>query len=146
MQWLHARIPKKQEWIMKKQLALIGGAFAAALVMSGCAAIPVSNGSPTVNSLGMNLFSEVSANTMIPQYEVKNAKIVKRNVVAKAKLRSFFTAVNLGDASYATLKAEALKQAKGATDLTNIKIDYKMNCICGINTVEVTMYADAIKF
>ena len=146
MQWVHVRIPKKQEWIMKKQLALIGGAFAAALVMSGCAAIPVSNGSPTVNSLGMNLFSEVSANTMVPQYEVKNAKIVKRNVVAKAKLRSFFTAVNLGDASYATMKAAALKQAPGATELTNIKIDYKMNCICGINTVEVTMYADAIKF
>ena len=146
MQWVHVRIPKEQEWIMKKQLALIGGAFAAALVMSGCAAIPVSNGSPTVNSLGMNLFSEVSANTMVPQYEVKKAKIVKRNVVAKAKLRSFFTAVNLGDASYATMKAEALKQAPGATELTNIKIDYKMNCICGINTVEVTMYADAIKF
>ena len=131
---------------MKKQLALIGGAFAAALVMTGCAAIPVSNGSPTVNSLGMNLFSEVSANTMVPQYAAPGAKIVKRNVVAKAQLKSIFTAFNFGDASYATLKAAALKQAPGATDLTNVKIDYKMSCICGINTVDVTMYADAIKF
>ena len=43
-------------------------------------------------------------------------------------------------------EAAALKQAPGATDLTNIKIDYKMSCICGINTVDVTMYADAIKY
>ena len=146
MQWLHARIPKKQEWIMKKQLALIGGAFAAALVMTGCAGVAVSNGAPAVTSVGMNLFSEVSANTMVPQYAAQNAKIVKRNVVAKAQLKSIFTAFNFGDASYATLKAAALKQAPGATDLTIIKIDYKMNCICGINTVDVTMYADAIKY
>ena len=131
---------------MKKQLALIGGAFAAALVMTGCAAIPVSNGAPTVNSLGMNLFSEVSANTMVPQYAAQGAKIVKRNVVAKAQLKSIFTAFNFGDASYATLKAAALKQAPGATDLTNIKIDYKMTCICGINTVKVKLTGTAIKY
>lgn len=131
---------------MKKQLALIGGAFAAALVMTGCAGVAISNGAPTVTSLGMNLFSEVSANTMVPQYDAKNYKVVKRNVVAKAQLKSIFTAFNFGDASYATLKAAALKQAPGATDLTDIKIDYKMSCICGINTVDVTMYATAIKF
>lgn len=131
---------------MKKQLALIGGAFAAALVMTGCAGVAISNGAPTVTSVGMNLFSEVSANTMVPQYAARDCKVVKRNVTASAELRSIFTAFNFGDASYATLKAKALKQAPGATDLTDVTFDYQMKCICGINTVKVTMYATAIKY
>ena len=52
----------------------------------------------------------------------------------------------MGDASYATLKAAALQQAPGATDLTNVKIDYRQECIIGINKVKVTLTADAIKY
>ena len=131
---------------MKKSLLLAGSAMVAALVMSGCAAVTTNNGSVTVNSLGPNFFSEVSANAVIPQYAATGAKVVKRDVTAEATLRSFFTCVNLGDASYATLKAAALKQAAGATDLTNVKIDYKQSTICGITTITVKLTADAVKY
>ena len=131
---------------MKKSLLLAGSAMVAALVMTGCAAVATNNGSVTAASVGPNFYSEVSANAMIPQYAAADAKIVKRNVTAEATLKSYFTCVNLGDASYETLKAEALKQAAGATDLTNVKIDYKQSTICGITTIVVTLTADAVKY
>ena len=131
---------------MKKSLLLVGGAITASVIMSGCAAVGTNNGAVALGGAGMNLFSEVSVNSMIPQYAAQNCTIVKRDVKATAELKSIFTAFNFGDASYETLKAAALKQAPGATDLTNVKMDYKHNCICGINTVIVTMTADAIKY
>ena len=131
---------------MKKSLLLAGSAMVAALVMTGCAAVATNNGSVTAASVGPNFYSEVSANAMIPQYAAADAKIVKRNVTAEATLKSYFTCVNLGDASYETLKAEALKQAAGATDLTNVKIDYKQSTICGITTIVVKLTADAVKY
>lgn len=131
---------------MKKSLLLAGSAMVAALVVTGCAAVATNNGSVTVNSLGPNFYSEVAANAVIPQYAAADAKIVKRDVTAEATLKSFFTCVNLGDASYATLKAAALAQANGATDLTNVKIDYKQSTICGITTITVKLTADAVKY
>ena len=132
---------------MKKSLLLAGSAMVAALVMTGCAGVQTSNnGSVMVNSLGPNFYTEVGANAVIPPYAAVNAKVVKRDVTAEATLKSFFTCVNLGDASYGTLKAEALKQAPGATDLTNVKIDYKQITVCGITTVIVKLTADAVKY
>ncbi|MBO4491305.1 MAG: hypothetical protein J5944_08100 [Lentisphaeria bacterium] len=131
---------------MKKSLLLAGSAMVAALVMTGCAAVATNNGSVTTASVGPNFYSQVSANAVIPQYAAAGAKIVKRDVTATATLKSFFTCVNLGDASYETLKAEALKQAAGATDLTNVKIDYKQNTICGITEITVKLTADAVKY
>ena len=131
---------------MKKSLLLAGSAMVAALVMTGCAAVTTNNGSVATASVGPNFYSELSANAVIPQYAATGAKVVKRDVTAKATLKSFFTCVNLGDASYETLKAEALKQAEGATDLTNVKIDYKQKTICGITEIEVKLTADAVKY
>lgn len=130
---------------MKKSLLLLGGAILASALV-GCAGVSSNNGAPAVNSVGMNIYSEISANTMIPQYPAQGAIVVKRDVKATAELKSVFTAFNFGDASYETLKAKALAQAAGATDLTDIKMDYKSSCICGINTVIVTMTATAIKY
>ena len=131
---------------MKKSLLLVGGAILASVVMTGCAGVGTNNGAVTLSGAGMNLYSEMSANAMLPQYAAQDAVVVKRDVKATAELKSIFTAFNFGDASYETLKAEALKQAPGATDLTDVKMDYKQSCICGINTVVVTMTATAIKF
>ena len=131
---------------MKKSLLLAGSAMVAALVMTGCAAVTTNNGSVATTSVGPNFFSEISANAVIPQYAATGATIVKRDVTATATLKSFFTCVNLGDASYATLKAAALKQADGATDLTNVKIDYAQKTIFGITEIEVKLTADAIKY
>ena len=131
---------------MKKSLLLVGGAILASVVMTGCAGVGTNNGAVTLSGAGMNLYSEMSANAMLPQYAAQDAVVVKRDVKATAELKSIFTGFNFGDASYETLKAEALKQAPGATDLTDVKMDYKQSCICGINTVVVTMTATAIKY
>ncbi len=131
---------------MKKNFLLVGGAILASMVMTGCAGIGTNNGAVTLSGSGMNIYSEMSANAMLPQYAAQDAVVVKRDVTATAELKSIFTAFNFGDASYATLKAAALKQAPGATDLTDVKMDYKQECICGINIVKVTMTATAIKY
>ena len=131
---------------MKKQLLLAGGAFVAALVMTGCAGVATNNGSVAPISAGPNFYTEVSANAMIQPASSSNYTVVKRNVTASANLVSYFTAVNIGDVSYATLKAEALKQAPGANDLVDVKMDYKMHNVCGINSVTVTMTATAVKY
>ena len=129
---------------MKKSLLLAGSAMVAALVMSGCAAVTTNNGSVTVNSLGPNFFSEFSANSMITPYKGAYT-VVKRDVKATAQLKSFFTCINMGDISYATLKKAALAQAKGADELIEVKMDYKVNTIFGINTIKVTLTATAVK-
>ena len=131
---------------MKKQLLLAGAAFAAALVMTGCAGVTTNNGGVAPISAGANIYSDVSANAMIQPVSSTKYTVVKRDVTASAKLVSYFTAVNLGDISYATLKAAALKQAPGANDLVDVKMDYKMKNICGVNEVTVILTATAVKF
>ncbi len=131
---------------MKKQLLLAGGAVVAALVMTGCAGVATNNGGVAPIAAGPNFYSEVSANAMLQPASSTNYTVVKRNVTASAKLTSYFTVVNIGDVSYATLKAAALKQAPGANDLVDVKMDYSMKNICGINEVTVTMTATAVKY
>ena len=131
---------------MKKQLLLAGGALVAALVMTGCAGVATNNGSVAPIAVGPNFYSEVSANAMIQPASSTKYTVVKRDVTASAKLTSYFTAVNIGDVSYATLKAAALKQAPGANDLVDVKMDYKMKNICGINEVTVILTATAVKY
>ena len=108
---------------MKKQLLLAGGAVAAALVMTGCAGVTSNSGGVAPISVGPNFYSEVSANTILNETPLAYT-VVKKNVTASAKLMSYFTAVNIGDVSYATLKAKALKQAPGADELVGVKMDY----------------------
>ncbi len=129
---------------MKKSLMLMALAMVAAFVVTGCAGIATNNGSVAPAALGPNFYSDVQANAYIP-HGIADGKVVKANVTATAVLKSFFGCVNLGDVSYATLKAEALKQAPEATDLTNVKMDYAQKVICGISEVTVTLTADAIK-
>ena len=71
--------------------------------------------------------------------------VVKRDVTASATFRSFFTCINEGDVSYATLKKAALAGAKDADELIDVKMDYKVNTIFGINTINVTLTATAVK-
>ena len=96
---------------MKKHLLMLGGALVAAFVITGCAGITTNNGGVAPISAGPNFFTEVSANAMIQPATNLKYTVVKRDVQASAVLKSYFTCVNIGDISYATLKAEALKQA-----------------------------------
>ena len=129
---------------MKKQILLTGGAVAAALVMTGCAGVVSHNGGVAPVSIGPNFYSEVGANAVLHETPLAYS-VVKKNVTVSARLMSYFTAVNIGDVSYAELKAKALAQAPGADDLVGIKMDYKMKNVLGINEITVTMTAIAVK-
>ena len=125
---------------MKKSLLLVGGAILASVILSGCAGVSV----PGAITCGPVFFADYAANAMVAPY-TGNYTIVKRNVTATGKFRSFFTCINEGDVSYATLKKAALAEAKGADELINVKMDYKVNTIFGINTINVTLTATAVK-
>ena len=145
--WMsHVTLKKEKGRKMKKSLLMIGGAIAAAVLMSGCAGVTTNNGGVAPVCAGPNFYSEVSANAMIQPVSDVKYTVVKRNVTSKATLKSFFTCVNLGDISYATLKKEALKQAKGANDLVDVQMDYAQKTIFGINEVTVTLTATAVKY
>ena len=128
---------------MMKKLMVLGGAFAA-MLLAGCAGVGFSNGAPTPIAAGPNFYSTVQANAFIQPVTATDYTVVKRDVTATAQLKSFFTCVNMGDISYATLKKAALAQAPGANDLVEVKIDYDMQCICGINTVTAKLTATAV--
>jgi hypothetical protein len=130
---------------MKKQLLIAGGALSAAVIATGCAGVGTANGWVAPISAGPNFYSDVQASAVIQQ-DTTNYTIVKKNVTAQATLQSYFTCVNIGDISFATLKAAALKQAPGATDLVDVKLDYDMKNVCGINTITVKMTANAVKY
>ena len=125
---------------MKKSLLLVGGAILASVILSGCAGVSV----PGATTAGAVFFSDYSANAMVAPY-TGSYTVVKRDVKASATFKSFFTCINQGDISYATLKKAALEQAKGANELIEVKMDYKVNTILGINTITVNMTATAVK-
>ena len=126
-----------------KKLMVLGGAFAA-LLMAGCAGIGFSNGAPVPVAAGPTIFANVQANAFIQPVTANDYIVIKRDVTATAELKSIFTCVNIGDISYETLKKEALKNVKGANDLVEVKIDYDMQCICGINTITAKLTATAV--
>ena len=126
-----------------KKLMVLGGAFAA-ILLAGCAGVGFSNGAPVPVAAGPTFFANVQANAFIQPVTATDYTVVKRDVTASAQLKSFFTCVNIGDISYETLKKEALKNVKGANDLVEVKIDYDMQCICGINTITAKLTATAV--
>lgn len=126
-----------------KKLMVLGGAFAA-MLLAGCAGVGFSNGAPVPVAAGPTFFANVQANAFIQPVTATDYTVVKRDVKAEAKLQSFFTCVNIGDISYETLKKAALAEAKGANDLVEVKIDYDMQCICGINTITAKLTATAV--
>ena len=128
---------------MKKQLMVLGGALAAVL-LAGCAGVGFANGAPVPVAAGPTFFANVQANAFIQPVTGTDYKVIKRDVTAQAQLKSFFTCVNIGDISYETLKKAALAGAQGADDLVEVKIDYDMQCICGVNTITAKLTATAV--
>ena len=93
---------------MKKSLLLVGGAILASVILSGCAGVSV----PGATTAGPVFFADYSAPAVVNSYKGP-CTIVKRGVTASATFKSFFTCINEGDVSYATLKKQALQQAQG---------------------------------
>ena len=128
---------------MKKMILGLGAVVAAAIVTS-CAGVTTNNGMPALIGMGPNFFSKIQLNSMIGDVQ-SSYTVVEHGVKAEATVTSFFTCVNLGDASFETLKGKAL-EGKKADDLIDVRVDYDMNCICGINTVTVKLTGTAIKY
>jgi hypothetical protein len=128
---------------MKKMILGLGAVVAAAIVTS-CAGVTTNNGMPAPVAMGPNFFSTVSLNAMVGDVQ-SSFSVVKHDVKAEATITSFFTCVNLGDASFETLKKKAL-DGVAADDLIDVRVDYDMNCICGINTIKVKLTGTAIKY
>ena len=128
---------------MKKMILGLGAIVAAAIVTS-CAGVTTNNGMPALIGMGPNFFSKIQLNSMIGDVQ-SSYTVVEHGVKAEATVTSFFTCVNLGDASFETLKSKAL-EGKKADDLIDVRVDYDMNCICGINTVTVKLTGTAIKY
>jgi len=125
---------------MKKMILAVGAIVAAAIV-SSCAGIMTYDGTPA--PLAGGIYSQMSINTRI-QDVTSSYTVVKNNVSAEATLTSYFTIVSLGDASFETLKKEAL-EGLDADDLIDVRMDVKQNCIVGINVLTVKLYGTAIK-
>ena len=128
-----------------KKMILAAGAIVAAAIVTSCAGVTTNSGMPAPVAMGPNLFSNVSANALIGDVSNADYTVVKSGVTAEAKLRSYFTAFNFGDASFETLKKEALK-GLDANDIIDVRVDYDMTCICGINTITVKLSGTAIKY
>ena len=128
---------------MKKMILGLGAIVAAAIVTS-CAGVTTNNGMPALIGMGPNFFSKIQLNSMNGDVQ-SSYTVVEHGVKAEATVTSFFTCVNLGDASFETLKGKAL-EGKKADDLIDVRVDYDMNCICGINTVTVKLTGTAIKY
>ena len=128
---------------MKKMILGLGAVVAAAIVTS-CAGVTTNNGMPALIGMGPNFFSTISLNAMVGDVQ-SSFSVVKHDVKAEATITSFFTCVNLGDASFETLKKKAL-DGVAADDLIDVRVDYDMNCICGINTIKVKLTGTAIKY
>ena len=127
-----------------KKMILGLGAIAAAAIVTSCAGVTTNNGMPAPVAMGPNFFSTVSLNAMVGDVQ-SSFTVVKHDVKAEATITSFFTCVNLGDASFDTLKSKAL-EGLTADDLIDVRVDYDMNCICGINTIKVKLTGTAIKY
>ena len=129
---------------MKKMILGLGAIVAAAIVTS-CAGVTTNNGMPALIGMGPNFFSKIKLNSMVGDVQ-SSYTVVKHGVEVEATVTSFFTCVNLGDASFATLKDEAIKKAGSGDDLIDVRVDYDQNCICGINTVTVKLTGTVIKY
>lgn len=136
----------KERVSMKKQLLLAGGAIAAAFALTGCVATPTHDGSVAPFVGAPSFYAQVSGNARLTPNAPAKYEVVKRDVQAKATLKSYFGCVSFGDASFATLKAEALKAAPGANDIIDVKMDYSMTNVIGISETVVTMTGTAVKY
>ena len=128
-----------------KKMILAAGAIVAAAIVTSCAGVTTNNGMPAPVAMGPNFFSTIALNGLVGDVSNADYTVVKSGVSAEKSFTSFFSCVNLGDASFESLREEALK-GLDANDITDVRVDYKMNCICGINTVTVKLMGTAIKY
>ncbi len=120
----------------------------AGLFLAGCAGkvITTQEGFATVPP-GI-LFSDMKGCTQVqPRPDAAARKyVVVKPVTAEATTTNFLALISQGDASYATLKAQALRGVD-ADDIVNLEVDYANKNLLGIvNTVTTVIRGDAVKY
>lgn len=133
---------------MKKSLLLAGFSLCAMLLLTGCLGPKMDNhGFPSVPA-GI-LFSDMKTAQLVPKKvlpETRRYKVLKR-VKAEATTTSFIGIVSVGDASFATLKAQALAECREADDIIDLEVDGYHNNILGlINKVTCIVRGVAIQY
>ena len=127
---------------MKKMILGLGAVVAAAIVTS-CAGVATNYGGPATAMMGPNFFTNASYNAFIGEVKSTDYKVVKHGVSGSSTIKSYFSVVHLGDASFETLKKEALS-GLDADDIIDIRLDYDVDNVIGLNTVKVTLHGTAI--
>lgn len=128
-----------------KKMILAVGAIAAAAIVTSCAGVTTNYGGPATAMMGPNFFTNASYNAFIGDVQSTDYKVVKHGVEGSSSVKSFFGVVHLGDASFETLKKEALNGID-ADDIIDVRLDYDVDNIIGLNTVKVTLRGTAIKY
>lgn len=124
--------------------------FLAALVLVGMTLTGCMNSVKINNGIAScppgSLFSEMKATTLVQDRAEGRAYKVIKPVTAEATTVNYLGLISQGDASYATLKAQALR-GTGADDIIDLEIDYTHNNILGIvNKVTMVINGTAVKY
>lgn len=131
-----------------KKSAMLAVLALGGLLLTGCTGnlITTSDGFATVPP-GL-LFSEMKGATLVQKRsELASGKyVVVKPVTASATTTNILALISQGDASYATLKSQALS-GTGADDIINLEVDYTNSNILGIvNKVTCTINGTAVKY
>lgn len=131
---------------MKKCL-ILGAICAFAALMSGCQGmIATHNGFATAP--GGFIVSDMKGGLIVQDRNPSNRKYqILGKVKAEAFTVSYAALVSSGDASYQTLKKQALEKYRDADDIIDIELDFRHDNVLGlINKVYVNLSGTAIKY
>ena len=131
-----------------KKLALVSASAGIALCLSGCISGMKTDSSGFATAPAGVLISDMKGGQFIQHRELDTRKYKIIGIVrAEAMTVNYLGLVSQGDASYQTLKRQALEEHRDADDLINIEMDFKHDNLLGIvNKVYINMTATAIKY
>ena len=116
---------------MKKSL-MLGAMCAMVALLTGCQGLLIThNGFPTANP-GF-LVSDMKGGAMLQERNVHRKFKIVGTAKAEAFTVSYASLVSIGDASYQTLKKQALESYKGAADdIIDVELDFRHDNILGL--------------
>ena len=128
-----------------KKATILAALVLAGMSFTGCMnGVAVHSGMPSCAPGA--LFSELKAGALVQDRAEGRSYIVVKQVTAQATTTNFIGAISIGDASYATLKDQALR-GTGADDIINLEVDFVQNNLLGIvNKVTTVINGTAIKY
>ncbi len=131
-----------------RKVALISVGAGMVLCLSGCISGMKTDSSGFATAPAGALISDMKGGQFIQPRELNNRKYEIIGIVrAEAMTVNYLGLVSQGDASYQTLKRQALEEHREADDLINVELDFRHDNLLGlVNKVFVNMTATAIKY